>query len=195
LFICLITFTLYLTLFISHRKLNENEEIMRENGLKVDIWLVRIFIQNGIAFYATWVSIASNLNFAIYIIWRLGAGVEDAGTAALFLILAAIINYFILENFVWRKYLQYTFSPWFVMVIGVIGSLNKNWNYDSPTRNNVISLVIIIIVTILFIIRIVLFWLYLTILKERFQGNLFRKNHIISGKPLYNDNGNGLNDK
>jgi hypothetical protein len=179
-----------LSLFVSHRKLNENEEIMRESGLKVDIWLVRILIQNGIAFYATWLSIASNLSFATYIIWRLGASVEDAGTAALLLILAAIIVYFILENFVWRKYLQYTFSPWFVMIIGVVGSLNKNWNYNSPTRNNIISLVILIIVTFLFTIRIVLFWLYLTILKERFQGHLFKRNR---GEPIYN--GSGLNDK
>jgi hypothetical protein len=71
------------------------------------------------AFYATWLSIASNLNFAIYIIWRLGADFQNAGTAALILVLCAIIVYFILENFVWKKYLIYQFSPWIVIIVAL----------------------------------------------------------------------------
>lgn len=133
-----------------------------------EIWMVRFFIQNGIAFYATWVSIAANLNFAIYISWRLGADIQNASTAALFLVLGAIINYFILENFVWRRYLHYTFSPWIVIFVALVGSLTKNWQASSPTRNNIITLIMLIIVIFLIIARIILFILYKTVLKHRF---------------------------
>ena len=129
--------------------------------------MTRFFVQNGLAFYATWVSIASNLNFAIYISWRLGANIENAGTGALFLVLAAIITYFILENFVWRSYLLYQFSPWIVITIALIGSLTKNWQSSSPTRNNIITLIMLIVVVLLIIARIILFILYKTKLKHK----------------------------
>ena len=129
---------------------------------------MRIFVQNGLAFYATWVSIASNLNFDIYITWRLGANMTNAGTAALFLVLSAIIVYFILENFIWRHYLQYTFSPWIVIVVALIGSLSGNWVPSNPTRNNIISLIMLIIIAFLIIARIILFILYKTVLKHKF---------------------------
>ena len=133
-----------------------------------DIWFMRMFLQNGIAFYATWISIASNLNFAVYISWRLGVDNTNAGTGALILILSAIIVYFILENFVWRHYLIYTFSPWIVIVIALIGSITKNWVSSSPSRNNIISLAMIIIVIFLIIARIIIFILYKTVLKHKF---------------------------
>ena len=133
-----------------------------------DVWFTIFFVQNGLAFYATWVSIASNLNFAIYIIWGLGANIENAGTAALFLILAAILLYFILENFIWRHYLIYTFSPWIVLVIALIGSLSKNWIAASPTRNNIITLLLLVIVILLIIARVIIFILYKTVCKRRF---------------------------
>lgn len=111
---------------------------------------MRILIQNGVAFYATWVSIASLVNYANYSIWRLGANMQDMGTACLILLLASLINYFVLEDFIWRRCLQYTFSPYFVLIGALIGSLQKNWIYSQPTRNNIISLVILIIACGLF---------------------------------------------
>jgi hypothetical protein len=68
------------------------------------------------------VSIASNLNFAIYMIWGLKANLSNAGTIALIIILCSIILYFILENFIWRHYLIYNFSPWIVIVVALSGN-------------------------------------------------------------------------
>jgi hypothetical protein len=160
--------TLYIALFISYRKLKENEKNLRDEGLAKDVWFTIFFVQNGLAFYATWVSIASNLNFAIYMIWGLGADIEDAGTAALFLILAATLVYFTLENFIWRHYLIYTFSPWIVLLVALIGSLAKNWNAADPTRNNIITLLLLIIVIMLIIARFIIFILYKTVCKHRY---------------------------
>ena len=54
-------------------------------------------------------------------IWGLKANLSTAGTIALVLILCAIIVYFILENFVWRHYLIYIFSPWIVIIVALAG--------------------------------------------------------------------------
>ena len=106
----------------------------------------------------------------------MGADLQNAGTAALFLILAAIIVYFILENFIWRHYLIYLFSPWIVIVVALIGSLSKNWVAASPTRNNIITLLLLIISICLIIARIILFILYKTVCKRRFISLRIRDN-------------------
>ena len=83
----------------------------------------------NVFFFKIQVSIASNLNFAIYMIWGLKANSLDAGTIALVLDLCAIIVYFILENFIWRQYLIYIFSPWIVIVVALAGNSLTFINY------------------------------------------------------------------
>ncbi len=133
----------------------------------LDIWLIRILVQNGLAFYATWVTIASDLNFVMYIVYRLGANSENAATAALVLLFLIVLVYFVLENFVWQKYLEFTISPYIVLVVAFIGILFKNWQADNPTRNNIFSLTIAIIIAIFFVMKLVL------ILMRKFNQGLF----------------------
>lgn len=142
---------------------------------------MRILIQNGIAFYATWLSIATNLNFDIYLTWSLGVDVYTAGTIALSIIFALIIVYFVLENFIWKQYLLYTFSPWIVLIVGLTGSLLNNFNKQNPTRNNIFSLAILAIVALLIVARIIFFVLYKTIWKMKLQQY----------SPVQADNNNG----
>ncbi len=122
---------------------------------KTDIWLIRLFVQNGIAFYATWVTIASHLNFVSFITYRLNANLQDASTAALVLLACFVATYFILENFVLSKYLEFTFSPYAVLIFAFIGILVKNWTYN-PTRNNIICAFVMALIVLFFILKIVI---------------------------------------
>jgi hypothetical protein len=80
--------SLYGALIISHYNLFKATSILKRNNkylyiivtivfsillfffwnclfLRVDLWLVRILVHNGLAYYASWVTIAANLNLAI----------------------------------------------------------------------------------------------------------------------------------
>ena len=124
-------------------------------------------LQNGIGFFLTWLSLASNLNLAIFLTYEAGVAVDISSTIALIVILAAVVVYFILENFIWQRFLLYLFTPWIVLILALSGSLNKNWVNTSPTRNNIITLIILIIVAIMSITKIVMCVLYHTLCKSR----------------------------
>ena len=64
---------------------------------KVDIWLVRLFVHNGLAVYGTWLYLATLLNLTIWVSQIYNGNsqsVTDASTAALSLVLVAIVVYF-----------------------------------------------------------------------------------------------------
>jgi hypothetical protein len=170
LFLCIITLTLYGTLFVSHRALNKSLNELKDENLNKEIWFVRFLIQNGLAFYATWVSIATVLNFVVYITWRLGAYNTNASTAGLCLVLAAALGYSIVENIVWPHYLLYTFSPWIVIIVAFVGIITKHWVNDNPSRNNILSLVILVVAGLLVLLKILAFVLYKSILKQRIRN-------------------------
>jgi hypothetical protein len=51
--------TLYVCLFFSYKALYQNLNSLKKSERKVDIWLTRILVQNGISVYATWCTIIS----------------------------------------------------------------------------------------------------------------------------------------
>eukprot|EP00062_Callorhinchus_milii_P004061 gi/632942733/ref/XP_007886570.1/ PREDICTED: uncharacterized protein LOC103175372 [Callorhinchus milii] len=110
-FLALIAFTNYTALFFSYYALNKQGPWLQKHS-KVDLWLVRILVQNGIVVYATWPTIATLLNFAIELT-------------------------FCLENFVLDKYVHYTLTVYPVVIVALSGFLNNNFNINSPSRNNI----------------------------------------------------------
>ena len=145
-------------------------------------------VQNGLGFFLTWLSLASNLNFAMFLAYGSGIKMDIASTVALILILVIIVTYFILENFVWHRYLLYLFTPWIVLILALSGSMSKNWNASSPSRNNIITLILLIIVILMTITKIVMFILYHTVLKQRVHRCLCRRS--TNSKIMDNDNRN-----
>lgn len=157
-----LTLSLYVSFYISLKTVYMYHDDMKEMNLKVDIWLMRILIQNGLALFLTWVTIASNLNMATFLTYDLGVEYFIPTTIALLIVFALIVFYFVIENFVWQKYLLYVFTPWVVILVGLSGSLYKNWSSASPTRNNIITLIMLVCSSLLFVGKIVMFVLYHT---------------------------------
>ena len=60
-----ITLTLYAALFITHKNIYDAK--LQLNQEKIFLWLYRILVNNGLAFYAAWVTVATMLNLAIAI--------------------------------------------------------------------------------------------------------------------------------
>ncbi len=199
--------SLHVCLFISFRKGYKLYDSMHEDGFKKDIWFNRFLIQNGLGFFLTWLSLATNLNFAVFLTYDASVKVDISSTVVLIIILALIITYFVLENFIWQRlkfnsfrlrlfpfssfsigficrYLLYLVTPWFVLNLALIGSIAKNFNGKSPTRNNIITVILLVIVVIFTIIKIIMFILYHTKLKHKVKRAICRKSSASSTQPI-----------
>ena len=121
---------------------------------KLDVWCVRILVQNGILFYATWVSIATCINVAVYLEYNLGVSSSRAGTAALAILTSVIILWFILENFVVQEYTRFVLSEYIVLVIALSGVVKAHWT--DGHGNQTFELALLILAGVLLIARIAL---------------------------------------
>ncbi|XP_072912244.1 uncharacterized protein [Hemitrygon akajei] len=152
-FLALIAFTNYVVLFFSYRGLFTQGPWLQEYR-KVDLWLVRILVQNGIAVYATWTTIATLLNFAVVLTYSANIAMVTSGTICLSLLAVEVVLWFGLENFVFDKYVRYTLTIYPVIIVALSGSLDNHYNATSPTRNNIYIAVLLAIACIAFVARI-----------------------------------------
>ncbi|XP_060070093.1 uncharacterized protein LOC132550096 [Ylistrum balloti] len=153
--IALTPITLYVALFFSFRRLYHNlGKLNKENAVK-DIWLIRLLVQNGMAFYATWVTIATLLNVAMVMTYKGGISNEDACTAVLGMLSAIIATWVILENTVFDRYVRYTFSPYITLTMALGGVVSKNYDLDIRERNSLFSLTLLIIAGVLLLTKII----------------------------------------
>lgn len=133
------------------------------------MFLARLLLQNGLAFYLTWLSLVTFINFAIYISYGLSANQATASTITLGLILGIILVYFIIENFIWQRFLLYVVSPWFVLLVTYNGILTANWQTVNLNRNNIISLATFVVIVVCFAIKLLMICLYKTFCSHRYD--------------------------
>ncbi|XP_038664411.1 uncharacterized protein si:ch211-161h7.5 [Scyliorhinus canicula] len=162
-FLALITFTSYLILFLSYRALHLQRPWMQKYR-KVDLWLVRILVQNGVAVYATWTTVATLINFAIVLTYSGGITTATSGTVSLSILAFKVVydqlliiifaRRFNLENFLFDKYVRYTLTVYPVIIVALSGSVDRNYNTLSPTRNNIYIAVLLAAACIAFAARV-----------------------------------------
>ncbi|XP_066451586.1 uncharacterized protein [Eleutherodactylus coqui] len=154
-FLSVIAFTNYIVLFISHRALYLYEEWLYRQRRK-DLWLIRIFAQNGIAVYATWTTIASLLNFSVVLTYNGNIPNDTSTTVCLSILAFEVVLWFCLENFVFDKYVRYTLTVYPVIIVALSGALDKHFTAAAPDRNNIYIAVLLSVACALFVVRLVL---------------------------------------
>ncbi|XP_066299346.1 uncharacterized protein [Branchiostoma lanceolatum] len=120
----LLALSLYYMLYISYRRVDQNGPWLTKNA-PADLWLIRFFVHNGLAIYATWVTIATLLGFGIALTYEGGYSNEDVSTGMLALLAAMVLVWFVLENFVFDRYCRYTLVPYMVVVVALIGIIDS----------------------------------------------------------------------
>ncbi|XP_022065400.2 uncharacterized protein LOC110961910 [Acanthochromis polyacanthus] len=123
---------------------------------KVDLWLHRVLIQNGVAIYATWTTIATLVNLAIVVSYDGNMSPPDAATLSLSILTVVLIVWFVLENFLLDKYVRFILSIYPAAIWALSGVYTKNYNPAAPTRNNIFIAALLAIACVLFAARILL---------------------------------------
>lgn len=140
----------------------------------VDVWCVRILVQNGILFYATWVSIATCINLAVYVEYNLEVDGRKAATASLAILTALIILWFILENFVLQEYTRFIVAEYIVLIVALSGVVKAHWT--DGHGNQAFDLALLILAGVLLVARIALI-----VVQERKKGRSIQVTHIMMG--------------
>ena len=122
---------------------------------KIENVFVNVLITNGIGIYSTWVTFATLANFAIVLQYFAGADAAATGTAMLCILTVEVVAYFVLENTILDRYARYAFIVYPVFIWALAGVLSKQWGIDDR-QNPIFTLVLEILVSILFVARIVL---------------------------------------
>ncbi|XP_067434556.1 uncharacterized protein [Thunnus thynnus] len=135
-FLILIAFTNYITIFFSCHGLHVYGAWLNKYH-KVDLWLLRVLIQNGIAMYATWTTIASLINLNIVLTSNANMSQTDAATISLSILTVILFVWFILENIVLDKHVRYILTIYPVVIWALTGVYTKNYDAEDPSFNNI----------------------------------------------------------
>ncbi|XP_035286492.1 uncharacterized protein si:dkey-29d8.3 [Anguilla anguilla] len=156
--LAVIAFTNYSLIFFCCHGLHSYGAWLSKN-YRVDLWLFRVLVQNGIGVYATWTTIATLLNFTIVLDYNAGVSKEDAATVSLSLLLIEVIAWFVVENFVLEKHVRYLLTIYPVVILALSGNMAKNYNAAAPSRNGIFMVVLLVLSCALFVVRVLLvFW-------------------------------------
>ncbi|XP_006035381.2 uncharacterized protein LOC102565820 [Alligator mississippiensis] len=151
-FLAALTLASYLCLFISHRSLSIHAAWFLKCH-KVDLWLIRILVQNGIALYATWTTIATLLNFTVVLVYEGNVSNKTATTISLCILAIKLLIWFYVENFLLDKYVRYNLTIYPVVIIALIGSVCKNYSPSPPNTNSIFLVVLLVAACVIFVIR------------------------------------------
>ena len=128
---------------------------------KLDFYITQIVVVNGLAIYATWVTIATLINFSIVLEYYANLDGTDVDTAALSILTFLLSLYFILENTILDRFLRFVFIIYLVVIWALSGVLSAHYGDDDENRrNSIFTLVLLIITIILFIIRFILWVMF-----------------------------------
>lgn len=123
---------------------------------KIDLYITRLLVLNGIALYASWLTVATQLNFIIVLEYFANVDTTTAATVGLSILTMEIIIYFVLENTVLDRFARFIFIVYPLFIWALSGSLAAHWEVEMYRRDPIFTVVLLVLVIVFFIARIVL---------------------------------------
>uniref|UniRef100_UPI0037E8C035 uncharacterized protein n=1 Tax=Semicossyphus pulcher TaxID=241346 RepID=UPI0037E8C035 len=118
-----------------------------------DLFCLRVLVQNGLALYTTWTSIASLINFSLVLhLW--GVDKSTAATASLCILFGEVVGWFILENWVLDRWVRNILTVYPVVIVALVGNVLKHFNPADPTPNSVFTVVLLVLACVLLLFRV-----------------------------------------
>ncbi|XP_062377771.1 uncharacterized protein LOC134066439 [Sardina pilchardus] len=117
----------------------------------LDLWLLRILVQNGVAMYATFTSIVTLLKLTIVLQYTVKMNSSNSAIISLSFLLATILIWFAVENILLENHFRYILSVYPVVILVLAGIVS----HDSiPGPNDVVSAALLGVTCLLLLVRI-----------------------------------------
>ncbi|XP_061653315.1 uncharacterized protein si:dkey-29d8.3 isoform X1 [Phyllopteryx taeniolatus] len=118
-----------------------------------DLTCITVLVQNGLALYATWTSIASLINFTLVLqLW--GVVRSTAATVSLCLLFAELVGWFILENWVLDRWVRNILTVYPVVIVALFGNVFKHFDPAGPSPNVIFTVNLLVLTCILLVFRV-----------------------------------------
>ena len=118
---------------------------------KIDLWITRLLVINGMVFHATLVTFVTMLNFGIVLQYFADVSPITTGAEIVWLATVMVLTYFALENTVLKRFTRFIFICMvYSTAISVLsGMLLAHWGKEDPDTNPVLTLLLLLLVIIL----------------------------------------------
>eukprot|EP01083_Nonionella_stella_P011411 32440_1 len=165
-----ITISLYMNAYISHKYMFELAQKSQSLQIKTqdtqftsvtpspfpDYLLIsqcrrvvyRVLINNGVAFYAGWCSVASCLNFGLFLAFPCDVDQYIASVAALSVLSVILLAYLSLDFYALKRLFIYTYSPYVVLLWALSGILTNEGNNDGDLKGASQDFVMVLLVVV-----------------------------------------------
>lgn len=124
-----------------------------KNYHRKDLCCLRVLVQNGLALYTTWTSIASLINFTLVLqLW--GVDKSTAATASLCILFGEIMAWYILENWVLDRWVRNILTVYPVVIVALVGNIVRHFHPEDPTINSIFMIILLVVACVLLLFRI-----------------------------------------
>jgi hypothetical protein len=156
---------------------------------KIDVYLNKALVHNGLAILATYLAINSALNSIQILDHSFSLEAIFADRILLFSILFLMSVYSYIENFILQKYLLYTFTPWILISYELNSNLISNLNqvntlqaltFQQLSFNQNLNILVGVASVTLFALKLIMFILYKT--TRRHQLDKSQSHKILQHK-------------
>ena len=131
----------------------QTPESKKRRKFKIDLYLTRILVLNGIVIYATWIIYLTLINLCVIVDFFTD---NDGGNVGLSLLALFIVVYFNLENVLLDSYLRHVVIVYPVIIWCISGVINIRWYMFRYARLNIGAVILNLYVIWLFVLRIFL---------------------------------------
>ncbi|KAJ8012293.1 hypothetical protein DPEC_G00067160 [Dallia pectoralis] len=119
----------------------------------MDLWCIRWLVQNAIALYSTWTSVATLINLTL-VLDLSGVARSTAATFSLCVLMVQVIGWFGIENYLLDKHVRYVLTIYPVVIIALVGNVTKHFNPDAPSANSIFMVILLVVTCVLLVLRI-----------------------------------------
>lgn len=159
-FIVVIFVSLWVGVGIEAVYLYQIKPVQGAKTIKYDYYITQFLVVNGLVVYGTWLAIATLINFDIVLSYYGTQTSVTAGTVSLSLLAFELLVYFVIENTVLDRYIRYVFMVYPVAIWALSGVASAHYNEAGGERNFIITTVLLGVTVLLFLARIVLFFVF-----------------------------------
>ena len=125
---------------------------------KIDLWITRLLVVNGMCIYAAWLTVETLLNLSVVLknVVHVNNGTNTGGVM-LWLLSVEVPVYFALEKTIFDRFTRFIFIVYPTLIWGLSGVLIAHWEKEPwEAINLVLTLFILVLAVLLLKARVVL---------------------------------------
>ncbi len=128
----------YAALFMSLRRVYIRAPVLIREGRVRDVWMARVFVHNGLAALATFLTFVTLFHFASVLTYIFEVSRELSVTISLNVIFLEILVWFFVDSLVFDRFTRYTVSPYGMALLNLLSILTDSDFADFSSSNSVL---------------------------------------------------------